>query len=99
MTQGRDKRRALQHGERRCDVCLRPTRKKSGPCYKCSVQTDSRRGGIKYTAQGTEEKQYDADQLEFLRAVDTLKSEVGPFPTWTQVLQMVLDLGYRKVQP
>jgi hypothetical protein len=41
---------------------------------------------------------YTENELEFLRAVDTYKRETGrAFPTWTEVLNVLVSLGYRKV--
>lgn len=38
------------------------------------------------------------EQLEFLKAVDEYKRVNNrPFPTWTEILDVVLYLGYRKV--
>lgn len=42
------------------------------------------------------DRNYDADTLEFLRAVDAFKSCGNPFPTAEQILQIVRDLGYKK---
>lgn len=40
------------------------------------------------------------EQLEFIKAVDEYKRvNSRPFPTWTEVLDVVLYLGYRKVAP
>lgn len=40
------------------------------------------------------------EQLEFIKALDEYKRVNNrPFPTWTEVLDMVLYLGYRKVAP
>lgn len=40
------------------------------------------------------------EQLEFIKAVDEYKRVNNrPFPTWTEVLDVVLYLGYRKVAP
>ena len=42
----------------------------------------------------------DATQAEFVRAVETYKKVNGKrFPTWTEVLEVVEQLGYRKVKP
>ena len=43
--------------------------------------------------------QYDleADTLEFINAINAFKSRVGrPFPTWSEVLKILRDLGYEK---
>jgi len=38
------------------------------------------------------------EQFEFLMAVDEYKrSNMRPFPTWTEVLELIKALGYRKV--
>lgn len=40
------------------------------------------------------------EQLEFIKAVDEYKRvNSRPFPTWTEVLDLILYLGYRKVAP
>ncbi len=39
----------------------------------------------------------DTDTLEFLRAIDAFKRSTGrSFPTWTEVLEILRSLGYRK---
>ena len=40
---------------------------------------------------------YTDEQREFLMAMDTLKKEVGPHPTWDQVLRKAREMGYRKI--
>jgi hypothetical protein len=40
------------------------------------------------------------EQLAFIRAIDEYKRvNDRPFPTWTEVLDVLLYLGYRKVAP
>jgi len=40
------------------------------------------------------------EQLEFIKAIDEYKRVNNrPFPTWTEVLDVVLYLGYRRVAP
>jgi len=40
------------------------------------------------------------EQLEFIKAMDEYKRVNNrPFPTWTEVLDVMLFLGYRKVAP
>lgn len=44
------------------------------------------------------ERDYDADELEFMAAIDEYKREFcRPFPTWSEVLEVVKSIGYRKV--
>lgn len=39
----------------------------------------------------------DADVLEFIAAIDRFKKEHGrPFPSWSEVLLIVRQLGYRR---
>ena len=38
------------------------------------------------------------EQFEFLMAIDEYKRKnTRPFPTWTEVLELIKALGYRKV--
>lgn len=40
------------------------------------------------------------EQFEFLMAIDEYKRVNNrPFPTWTEVLEVIKHLGYRKVAP
>jgi hypothetical protein len=44
------------------------------------------------------ERDYQPEEVEFMRAMDDYKRRSGrPFPTWSEVLEVVRDLGYRKV--
>ncbi|WP_437185877.1 hypothetical protein SH668x_003000 [Planctomicrobium sp. SH668] len=46
------------------------------------------------------ERDYKPDEVEFMRAMDDYKRRSGrQFPTWSEVLEVVRDLGYRKVAP
>ncbi len=48
--------------------------------------------------KSAEEGQMSDEQFEFLMAVDEYKkSNARPFPTWTEVLELIKALGYRKV--
>ncbi len=62
---------------------------------------DRRRGpGIRLTDErkAAEEGRMSDEQFEFLMAVDEYKKKnQRPFPTWTEVLEVVKALGYRKV--
>lgn len=37
------------------------------------------------------------DDLEFLKAIQFYKEQVNPFPAWSEVLEVLRSLGYRKV--
>ena len=53
-------------------------------------RTDDRRNA--------EEGEMSDEQMEFLQAIDQYKRKnARPFPTWTEVLEVIKALGYRKV--
>ncbi len=48
--------------------------------------------------KAAEEGQMSDEQFEFLMAVQEYKRKnARPFPTWTEVLELIKALGYRKV--
>lgn len=48
--------------------------------------------------KAAEEGQMSDEQFEFLMAIDEYKRKnTRPFPTWTEVLEVIKALGYRKV--
>jgi hypothetical protein len=48
--------------------------------------------------KAAEEGQMTDEQFEFVRTVDQYKKlNNRPFPTWTEVLELIKALGYRKV--
>ncbi|MBC8490001.1 MAG: hypothetical protein ISS77_06725 [Phycisphaerae bacterium] len=48
--------------------------------------------------KAAEEGQMSEEQLEFLLAIDEYKRKNSrPFPTWTEVFEVIYALGYRKV--
>ena len=48
--------------------------------------------------KSAEEGQMSDEQFEFVMAVDEYKRKNSrPFPTWTEVLELIKALGYRKV--
>lgn len=50
------------------------------------------------TRRMAEEGEMSEEQFAFIQAVNEYKSVNGkPFPTWTEILDIVLALGYRKV--
>jgi len=65
------------------------------------LQLDRRRGpGRRRTddRRNAEEGQMSDEQFEFLMAVEQYKRQnARPFPTWTEVLEIIKALGYRKV--
>ncbi len=48
--------------------------------------------------RAAEEGEMNDEQFEFLMAIDQYKqANQRPFPTWTEVLEVIKALGYRKV--
>ncbi len=48
--------------------------------------------------KNAEEGQMSDEQFQFLMAIDEYKRKNSrPFPTWTEVLEVITALGYRKV--
>jgi len=48
--------------------------------------------------KSAEEGEMSQEQFEFLMAIDEYKRKnTRPFPTWTEVLEVIKALGYRKV--
>ncbi len=48
--------------------------------------------------KAAEEGEMSDEQFEFLMAIDEYKKKnTRPFPTWTEVLEVIKALGYRKV--
>lgn len=46
------------------------------------------------------EQEVDHEVLEFIRALDDYRKAMGrPFPSWSEVLHVLRQLGYRKVEP
>jgi hypothetical protein len=46
------------------------------------------------------ERDYQPEEIEFMKAMDDYKRRSGrQFPTWSEVLEVLRDLGYRKVAP
>src|SRR5690349_15277009 len=45
------------------------------------------------------EREYTDDEITFMRAMDQYKrSNRRPFPTWSEVLEVLFSLGYRKTE-
>jgi hypothetical protein len=50
--------------------------------------------------KAAEEGEMNAEQFEFIMAVETYKKVNRKlYPTWTEVLEVVRQLGYRKIKP
>lgn len=72
-------------------------RKPTGP----DAEFDRRRGpGVRRSVErkAAEEGEMTDEQFDFLMAIDRYKrANRKPFPSWTEVLEVVKALGYRKI--
>lgn len=58
-----------------------------------SIRKPRKRG----MSPGSELPDYDADEFDFIKAIDRFKRENRkPFPTWSEVLGVLKGLGWRK---
>jgi FMN phosphatase YigB (HAD superfamily) len=83
-----------------------PTERRTGEDRRQTVVDrrlwlDRRRGPgrrLSDERKSAEEGQLSDEQFEFLLAIDEYKRKnTRPFPTWTEVLEVIKALGYRKV--
>ena len=45
------------------------------------------------------EREYTDDEIDFMKAMDQYKRDNRrPFPTWSEVLEVLFSLGYRRVE-
>ncbi len=90
----------MRRGKSLCYQCrVKLTTNPGGRCKACCQLVNRLPLGLKHTAWGAESWDYDADQLEFMRAMDQYKRDSGRyFPHWSEVLEVVKSLGYRKEQ-
>jgi len=55
-------------------------------------------GRRRFVDPTTCEREYDYEEMEFLKAIEDYKKSSGrAFPTWPEVLEVVKSLGYVKV--
>ncbi len=104
MTQGSsDLHKGHSHPDPPGDACCSGLAEERRSGAERRSQFDRRRGpGRRRTdyRRDAEEGHMNEEQLEFIKAVDEYKRVNNrPFPTWTEVLDVVLYLGYRKVAP
>ena len=84
---GPDRRRSLQDRRQRVVDRRLGLNRKRGPGRR---RTDDRKAA--------EEGYMSDEQFEFLMAINEYKKQnQRPFPTWTEVLEVIKALGYRKV--
>ncbi|MEN6384154.1 MAG: hypothetical protein ABFD79_03050 [Phycisphaerales bacterium] len=101
----RDEVLAVEEYKTDLDNCYSEQREQTSAKRVCvadrRVDLDRRRGpGRRRTddRRAAEEGQMTDEQFSFVMAIDQYKKQNNrPFPTWTEVLEIVQALGYRKV--
>jgi hypothetical protein len=104
--------RRLSVLDRRCGIDRRQqTREESGYCgperrvaeRRDHTGLERRRGAgrrLSDDRRSAEEGEMTAEQFEFVMAIETFKKvNKRMYPTWTEVLEVVQQLGYRKTFP
>ncbi len=65
----------------------------TAPTHRSANRTERRRQIDPTTC----ERDYSADEVEFMKAMDDYKRRSGrSFPTWSEVLEVVRALGYHR---
>lgn len=86
----KDERRT--HGDRRKKSIPVAVERRNGTDRR--LEKPERRRQVDPT---TCEKDYSTEEIDFMRAMDQYKrTNRRPFPTWSEVLEVLLSLGYRK---
>src|SRR5271168_2575622 len=89
------------------ELCVTDRRAKDRRKKQIPVALDRRSGKDRRDEKGerrrqidptTCERDYSIDEIEFMKAMDQYKRDNRrPFPTWSEVLEVLRALGYRKV--
>ena len=91
ITDRRSNDRRVHHERRKKQIPVAVERR----CGKERRQQGERRRQVDPT---TCERDYNDDEIEFMKAMDQYKrANRRPFPTWSEVLEVLRALGYRKV--
>jgi hypothetical protein len=89
------------------EICVTDRRANDRRKRTIPVATDRRTGKDRRDERGerrrqidptTCERDYNTDEIEFMKAMDQYKRENRrPFPTWSEVLEVLRAIGYRRV--
>jgi len=89
------------------DVCVTDRRGRDRRKRSIPVALERRTGKDRRAQQGerrrqidptTCEREYSNEEIDFMKAMDQYKRENRrPFPTWSEVLEVLRALGYRRV--
>ena len=85
-------RKAMERRKRSIPVAI--DRRNQAPSERKRNQVERRRQVDPTTC----EKEYNDDEIAFMKAMDQYKRDNRrPFPTWSEVLEVLAALGYRRV--
>ena len=89
------------------EICVTDRRANDRRKRAIPVATERRTGQDRRDERGerrrqidptTCERDYSTDEIEFMKAMDQYKRENRrPFPTWSEVLEVLRAIGYRRV--
>src|SRR5262245_37516475 len=86
-------RKAVERRKRSIPVAI--DRRNQSPSERKRNQVERRRQVDPTTC----ERDYNDDEIAFMKAMDQYKrANRRPFPTWSEVLEVLYALGYRKVE-
>src|SRR5262245_24872409 len=93
-TEEKDERR--RRGDRRKQNIPVAVERRSGKDRRTEKKEGERRRQVDPT---TCEKDYSEEEITFMKAMDQYKrANRRPFPTWSEVLEVLRSLGYRKTE-
>jgi hypothetical protein len=96
MDEARERRRPGAGPDRRKRSIPVAVERRSGKDRR-TEQVGERRRQVDPT---TCEKDYSDEEIEFMRSMDLYKRHNRrPFPTWSEVLEVLRAMGYRKTEP
>ncbi len=91
----------IQTDEQSCSIEHRTGEERRQNVVDRRLGLDRRRGPGRRrsdTRKSAEEGHMSDEQFEFLMAINEYKRKnTKPFPTWTEILEVIKALGYRKV--
>jgi len=98
-----DQRSGVERRQKsRAEACYTGPEKRSGIERRESTGLERRRGPGRRRSddrKAAEEGEMTSEQFEFCMAIDTYKRvNKKLFPTWTEVLEVMTQLGYRKIE-
>jgi hypothetical protein len=89
-----------RRGDRRKKSIPVAVERRSGKDRRSEPRLDAEEGARRRQVDPTTcEKEYTQEEIDFMKAMDQYKrNNRRPFPTWSEVLEVIRSLGYRKVE-